>query len=605
MDETYPNALPPGTRVGTVVLNHPIGQGAWGIVYDGTDDRWGHVAVKEYFPSTFASRQTRGSIGSSAPQWQEAVRRGLERFGNEGRALRAIRHENVVAVHEYIEHDDIALLVMEFVEGVTLSAAIEAGRFSQPAEVAALGATLVDTLQAIHAKNILHRDIAPDNIMIREDGSPVLIDFGGAAAAVATATRSTQNVVKDGFSPPEQYDTSANPTFPVGPWSDIYATSAVLYRLASGREPAVSNARLLAAGMKNASDPLVPLAKIAPAGYTPAWLAAVDAGLSLLPKDRPQSAAEWRKRFETAPKPPGPNKALVATAAGCAMLAAGLAAYAIVPKIAGGGPSPAPTQVAVVVASPTPKPKPVHTKPPVHHTATPQQQPQGQLGYQQQPYQQQPYQQPYQQQPYQQPSQPQAQPTPIIRYVTPKPNTHVTVPNGNDNGGNGSSGNGGNQPPQPTPAPFHPTPQPTPEPTLPPTPPPTPEPTPKPTPIPTVAPTPVPTPVATPIHVPVRIVRMCPSGYVWRQAIPSDHVCVTPTARAVVAHENELAASRRNPAGGPYGVNTCLQGYVWREAFSGDEVCVLPGDRTVTQQQNATAPAEILMRVPLLYKVHQ
>src|SRR6202035_3852096 len=151
-DETFPNALPPGTRIGPVVLERPIGQGAWGIVYEGHHDIYGHVAVKEYFPSTYAARQSRGSVSSSAPQWQDAVRRGLERFAQEGRALKTIRHENVVAVVDYIEEDGAALLVMDFVEGEPLSAALEAGKFRNPATVAALGATLVDTLQAIHAK---------------------------------------------------------------------------------------------------------------------------------------------------------------------------------------------------------------------------------------------------------------------------------------------------------------------------------------------------------------------------------------------------------------------------------------------------------------------
>jgi serine/threonine protein kinase len=362
MDEIYPNALAPGTRIGAVVLERAIGQGAWGIVYEGRHDLYGHVAVKEYFPSTYASRQTRGSVGSSAPQWQEAVRRGLERFGNEGRALRTIRHENVVAVHDYIEQGDVALLVMEFVEGVTLNEALAAGRFAQPAEVMALGATLVDTLQALHAKNVLHRDIAPDNVMIRKDDSPVLIDFGGAGAAIASATRSSQNIVKDGYSPPEQYDTSATPSFPVGPWSDIYATSAVLYRVATGREPAVANARLLAAGMKNGQDPLQPIAANAPPNYPAHWLAGVDAGLALLPKDRPQSASDWRKRFEAPIKHPGPNKLLVGVAAGSSLIAAALAAYAIVPKFVS-RPDPVPL-VSPIASQITPKPRPKNTAAP-------------------------------------------------------------------------------------------------------------------------------------------------------------------------------------------------------------------------------------------------
>ncbi len=226
---SFRNALPPDTRISGLVLVRPIGQGAWGIVYEGRHDAWGRVAVKEYYPSTYAARETNGALSSSAPQWQDAVRKGLERFAQESRALRAIRHENVVPVYEFLEESGSAFLVMDFIEGETLADAMAAGRFTDPQTVMALGAQLVDTLQAIHGKNILHRDIAPDNIIIRPDGSPVLIDFGGAAAAIASATRSTQNIVKDGYSPPEQYDTAANPTFPIGPWSDIYATAAVLY----------------------------------------------------------------------------------------------------------------------------------------------------------------------------------------------------------------------------------------------------------------------------------------------------------------------------------------------------------------------------------------
>jgi hypothetical protein len=359
-NEAFPNALKPGTRIGPVVLDHPIGQGAWGIVYAGTHDVWGKVAVKEYFPSTYAARQSGGALSSSAPQWQEAVRRGLERFGQEGRALRAIRHENVVPVYEYLEHNGAAFLVMEFVEGGTLARALEGGRFGDPTAVMTLGDTLLDTLQAIHAKNILHRDIAPDNIMIRADGSPVLIDFGGAAAAIANATRSTQNIVKDGYSPPEQYDTSGNPSFPVGPWSDIYAAAAVLYRLAAGIEPAVSHTRLLASGGRTREDPLVPLTTLAPAGYPTQWLKAVDSALALRPDERPQKAVDWRERFAGAAKTaPSSNTQLLFAAAAGGLVTAVVAALAVflVPRMtAPHAPAAAPVVARAAPAAPRPRP---------------------------------------------------------------------------------------------------------------------------------------------------------------------------------------------------------------------------------------------------------
>lgn len=326
-DDAFPNALPRETRIGPVVLDRPIGQGAWGIVYEGRHDQWGRVAVKEFFPAIYSMRKS-GGLRASAPQWQDAVRKGLERFAHEGRTLRTIRHENVVPVYEFLEEAGSAFLVMDYIEGETLQNAVDAGRFRDPAVVMKLAETLVDTLHAIHTKNILHRDIAPDNIMIRADGSPVLIDFGGAAAAVASATRSTQNIVKDGYSPPEQYDTADSPTWSVGPWSDIYATSSVLYRLAAGREPAVSNARLLALGVRGSPDPLIPLKAVAPSGYSATWIAAVDRGTALSPAERPQSANEWREHFsERISKKRGPDRLIAGIAAGIlggVALAAGL-----------------------------------------------------------------------------------------------------------------------------------------------------------------------------------------------------------------------------------------------------------------------------------------
>ncbi len=365
---SYPNALAAGTRIGAVVLERAIGQGAWGIVYEGRHDTWGRVAVKEYFPASYSMRKASGGLNSTAPQWQDAIRRGLERFGQEGRALRAIRHENVVPVYEYLEDGSQAFLVMDFIAGGTLADALAAGRFRDPSAVMAFAATLIDTLQAIHAKNILHRDIAPDNIIVRPDGSPVLIDFGGAAAAIASATRSTHNIVKDGYSPPEQYDTSANPTYPVGPWSDIYATAAVLYRMASGREPAVANTRLLSAGARGDADPLQPLRQIAPAGYPPTWLAAVDAALALLPKERPQTAAAWRDLFAARPVTTAPstwrNRVLIIAAIffGCGGIAFGFLRGGTPTAIAIATPSPRPNNTPRPMPRPThhPTPRPTH-----------------------------------------------------------------------------------------------------------------------------------------------------------------------------------------------------------------------------------------------------
>lgn len=82
----------------------------------------------------------------------------------------------------------------------------------------------------------------------------------------------------------------------------------------------------------------------------------------------------------------------------------------------------------------------------------------------------------------------------------------------------------------------------------------------------------------------------CRQGYVWREAIPSDHVCVPPHIRSIVAQENRRASSLRNPTG-PYGSDTCVNGYVWREAFPGDHVCVTPQRRNETRHENHLGPS--------------
>jgi hypothetical protein len=103
--------------------------------------------------------------------------------------------------------------------------------------------------------------------------------------------------------------------------------------------------------------------------------------------------------------------------------------------------------------------------------------------------------------------------------------------------------------------------------------------------------TPVPTPVPTATPTPkIVVIGACASGYVWRVAIPTDHVCVTPAERSIAAFQNVLAPSRRDPAG-PYGPNSCKTGFVWREAYSGDVVCVSPAERTAAKNQNVLGPS--------------
>jgi serine/threonine protein kinase len=144
---------------------------------------------------------------------------------------------------------------------------------------------ILDALSTIHANDILHRDLAPDNIYVCDDGSPVLLDFGSAREAIAQRTKTISSVVKTGYSPPEQYSTTGKSQ---GPWTDIYALGATLYHAVAGKPPDEASDRVL-------TDDLVPATRAARRVYRAGFLEAIDWALRVDTKRRPQSVSDWRK----------------------------------------------------------------------------------------------------------------------------------------------------------------------------------------------------------------------------------------------------------------------------------------------------------------------
>jgi serine/threonine protein kinase len=172
-------------------------------------------------------------------------------------------------------------MVMEFVEGAPLGEWIKPRRPISEAQAAAIVGPLLDGLEVIHKAGYLHRDVKPGNIYIREDGSPVLLDFGSARQRATELTA----VVSPGYAPFEQYHSQGKQ----GPWSDIYALAGVLYWMVTGRMPLEAPARVRAdemAAAVQAGDR---------ARFRPEFLAAIDWALAPFEDQRPQSAAEWRE----------------------------------------------------------------------------------------------------------------------------------------------------------------------------------------------------------------------------------------------------------------------------------------------------------------------
>ena len=279
-------ALPDGTElVGDYRIRRVLGAGGFGITYLADETALGRrVTIKEYFPAEFAARRDQ----SAAPRSRDVTddyQWGLDRFIEEAQTLARFDHSNIVRVHRYFHANNTAYMVLHFEEGGSFKAWLKRlKRAPRQGELDKLIAPLLDALETIHDADFLHRDIAPDNIMVRQDGSPVLIDFGSARGAIASHSRTVSALVKPGYSPYEQYATTgANQ----GPWTDIYALGATLYHAIAGKRPPDAPSRVV-------SDDYVPAREAALGSYRSTFLDAVDRALRIEVGERPQRIAEWR-----------------------------------------------------------------------------------------------------------------------------------------------------------------------------------------------------------------------------------------------------------------------------------------------------------------------
>ncbi len=267
-------------------ITRVVGSGGFGITYEADDVNLGNtVAIKEYYPVDFADRDASLSVLPISERHRPTFDWGRANFMDEARTLVRLEHPSIVRVSRVFEANSTAYMVMRFEHGLSFGSWL-ASRDLPPsqAKLDSIIAPLLDALEAMHAASILHRDIAPDNIIIRPDGTPVLLDFGAARRVIAAQSRAVRSIVKAGYSPNEQY---ASDTSLQGAWSDIYALGATLYRAVTGRTPEEATLRMI-------DDCMPPAAQSARGDYRPDFLAAIDSCLEVDPRDRPQSVAEIR-----------------------------------------------------------------------------------------------------------------------------------------------------------------------------------------------------------------------------------------------------------------------------------------------------------------------
>ncbi|MCG6942500.1 MAG: SUMF1/EgtB/PvdO family nonheme iron enzyme [Thiohalocapsa sp.] len=295
MSATGPhNALPIDGMIQEFRIVRVLGAGAFGIVYEARNTFLPQtVVIKEFLPSELAYRDPDGQVRPLSQETLELFEWARKRFLQEAKNLWELaqpdRHPNIVRVTRYGEENGTAYMFMDFEQGRPLSAILdEQGRLTAE-QLEHILDPLLDGLERVHAKGIVHRDIKPDNIMIRDDFSPVLIDFGAARNLSGQSERSVVAAYTPIFAALEQHQAVGEQ----GPWTDIYSLGATLYLAVTGDRPRSAPERLY-----GLTQP--PAAEAARGQFPDVLLTAIDKACELRPEDRPQSVAAWRRLFGVA-----------------------------------------------------------------------------------------------------------------------------------------------------------------------------------------------------------------------------------------------------------------------------------------------------------------
>ncbi len=294
-DEPQIEGLQPGAKLlrGQYEILRFLSNGGFGITYLARDSLDRDVVIKECYPGALCQRN--GDLVAPAnPDHKEDLRAIIDLFIQEARNHARLVHPNIVDVHQVFEDNDTAYIAMDLIRGCDLLDYVEnPDNESGPDFIVQVTEKMLSAVSFIHQSGMLHRDISPDNILIDENGEPILIDFGAAReqAAHKSAALLTLRVIKDGYSPHEFYVRGADQ----GPSSDLYVLAATLYHAISGERPIDGQTRLNAFN-NGQDDPYEPLAGRFK-GYPDGFLEAIDKAMEVHATDRVQTALEWLRMF--------------------------------------------------------------------------------------------------------------------------------------------------------------------------------------------------------------------------------------------------------------------------------------------------------------------
>ena len=294
MPEQANQPLPEGTQLENYRVLRVLAHGGFSFVYLAHDENEQPVAIKEYLPATLALR-TNGAPYPKIPEENAATfKYGMKCFFEEGRALATLSHPNVVRVLNFFRANETVYLVMRYERGRTLQQHIHQRRCEiEEAWIRKTFAELLNGLREVHSNKLLHLDIKPGNVYVRNDGTPVLIDFGAARQTLSEEGMKLPPTYTPGFASPEQHGDRDR----LGPWSDVYSVGATMYACLAGAPPKAANERL-------EKDTLVPARRAWAGRYSAELLDTVDWCMRLDHLERPQSVFALQKALlgEKAPE---------------------------------------------------------------------------------------------------------------------------------------------------------------------------------------------------------------------------------------------------------------------------------------------------------------
>ena len=275
-----------GTRlIGRYPVEGVLGQGGFGITYLGMDElHKKKVAIKEFFPQGIVTRniEYEDTVTVTLVGEKENYDKGKERFLKEAQTMAMFsKDKGIVKALDFFEINNTAYIVMEYLEGVTLKQYLRENERIDAEDLVELLVPLIEALDEIHSQGLIHRDISPDNIMVLPDGRIKLMDFGAARDYTEFGEKSLSIVLKPGYAPPEQYQTHGVQ----GPWTDIYALCATMYKCITGENPPDAIDRLVDDHLKKISAFGIPV--------LPQIEEAIIKGMSVAAKDRYQNVGDF------------------------------------------------------------------------------------------------------------------------------------------------------------------------------------------------------------------------------------------------------------------------------------------------------------------------